>query len=165
LPLRQRQEVQALPRAAGLTAWGDGGPRPALCVQSVVMCPEDSADAPPPTHVVAAVLEDLRGRVLLTRRTAHRDFAGLWEFPGGKVEPGESPSEALKRELHEELGIEIKPTVPLISVPCAVPTKRGDLAPVARKRLILDVHHTTTWTGRPHGREGQATIWVPRDRL
>ena len=55
--------------------------------------------------------------------------------------------------------------MPLISVPCAVPTKRGDLAPVARKRLILDVHHTTTWTGRPHGREGQATIWVPRDRL
>ena len=60
----------------------------------------------PPVHVVAAVLKDARGRILLARRTEGRDLAGLWEFPGGKREPGESPEGALVRELREELGIE-----------------------------------------------------------
>ena len=57
-------------------------------------------------HVVAAVITDARGRILLARRTEGRDLAGLWEFPGGKREPGESPEAALVRELQEELGID-----------------------------------------------------------
>ena len=57
-------------------------------------------------HVVAGVIRDARGRILLARRTEGRDLAGLWEFPGGKVEPAESPEAALVRELREELGVE-----------------------------------------------------------
>ena len=59
-------------------------------------------------HVVAAVITDARGRILLARRTDGRDLAGLWEFPGGKCEPGESPEQALVRELQEELGINVQ---------------------------------------------------------
>src|SRR5579875_4157433 len=57
--------------------------------------------------VVAAALADTQGRVLLQQRAPGRSMAGLWEFPGGKVEPGERPEAALARELHEELGIEV----------------------------------------------------------
>ena len=57
-------------------------------------------------HVVAAVITDARGRILLNRRNGTSDMAGLWEFPGGKREPGETSEQALARELHEELGIE-----------------------------------------------------------
>ena len=111
-------------------------------------------------HVVAAVLTDLRGRILLTRRTENRDFAGLWECPGGKVEPGEAPLAALARELHEELGIDIAlppdgAVAPLIRVPCLGRSKR----------LLLDVHLVERFSGRPRGLEGQAITWVAPDKL
>ncbi|MBW6970104.1 NUDIX domain-containing protein, partial [Salmonella enterica subsp. enterica serovar Weltevreden] len=67
--------------------------------------------------VVAAVIRDTRGRILLARRTEGRDLAELWEFPGGKREPGETAEGALARELREELGIEIEPGAPVIRVP------------------------------------------------
>ena len=60
-----------------------------------------------PVHVVAAVMRDVRGRVLLARRTAGRDLAGAWEFPGGKVEPGETKKQALVRECRGEVGINV----------------------------------------------------------
>src|SRR5688500_9383595 len=75
-------------------------------------------------EVVAGVIRDARGRILLARRTEGRDLAGLWEFPGGKREPEESTEAALVRELHEELGIEVEPGAPLINVPQAYPDKR-----------------------------------------
>ena len=106
-------------------------------------------------HVVAGVIRDPRGRVLLTRRTEGRDLAGLWEFPGGKCEPGETPEQALARELHEELGIEARIGAPLIRVPQRYPDK--DLA--------LDVRHVDAWQGPARGREGQALAWVPADKL
>lgn len=109
----------------------------------------------PLIEVVAAAITDPRGRLLLTRRTAGRDLAGLWEFPGGKVEPGETPEAALVRELHEELGIEVEPGPALIRVPQAYPTKR----------LALDVRRVASWRGTARGREGQALAWVPPDKL
>ena len=106
-------------------------------------------------HVVAGVIRDPMGRVLLTRRTEGRDLAGLWEFPGGKCEPGESPEDALVRELREELGIEARVGEPLIRVPQRYPDKR----------LVLDVRGIASWQGPARGREGQALAWVPEDRL
>ena len=106
-------------------------------------------------EVLAGVITDARGRVLLARRTEGRDLAGLWEFPGGKREPGETPEEALVRELHEELGIEARVGAHLITVPQLYPGKR----------LRLDVRRITHWTGIPRGREGQALAWVPAHKL
>jgi len=115
----------------------------------------DEASGPPPVHVLAAVLTDARGRILLTRRTEGRDLAGLWEFPGGKLEPGETPEEALARELQEELGIQACVGEHLITVPQRYP----------HKRLRLEVRQVRRWTGVPRGREGQALAWVPPDKL
>ncbi|TBR14697.1 MAG: Nudix family hydrolase [Lysobacter sp.] len=109
----------------------------------------------PVVEVVAGVIRDARGRVLLARRTEGRDLAGLWEFPGGKREPGETGEEALARELHEELGIEARVGEALIRVPQQYP----------HKHLVLDVRFIDSWQGRARGREGQALAWVPVDRL
>ena len=106
-------------------------------------------------HVVAGVIRDVRGRVLLARRTEGRDLAGLWEFPGGKCEPGETPEQALARELHEELGIESRIGAPLIRVPQQYPDKT----------LVLDVREVEAWHGPARGREGQALAWVPVEKL
>lgn len=106
-------------------------------------------------HVVAGVIRDARGRILLARRTEGRDLAGLWEFPGGKCEPGETPQAALSRELHEELGIETEVGAQIICVPQAYPDKR----------LILDVREIRAWRGSARGLEGQALAWVPPHKL
>jgi len=109
----------------------------------------------PAIHVVAGVLTDARGRILLARRTAGRDLAGAWEFPGGKVEPGETALQALDRELHEELGIRIDGATPLISVPQAYPGKR----------IVLDVYRVAAFAGQARGVEKQALAWSPPEKL
>ena len=106
-------------------------------------------------HVVAGVITDARDRILLARRTEGRDLAGLWEFPGGKVDPGESPEQALVRELREELGIEARVGEPVIVVPQQYP----------HKRLRLDVRRIAAWSGTVKGLDGQALAWVPPHRL
>ena len=106
-------------------------------------------------HVVAGVLTDAGGRILLARRTDGRDLAGAWEFPGGKVEAGETPFQALDRELHEELGIRIEGLTPLIRVPQAY----------AHKRIVLDVYRVARFSGKPRGLEGQALAWSPAEKL
>ena len=106
-------------------------------------------------HVVAAVITDARGRILLNRRTGHSDMAGLWEFPGGKREPGESSAQALARELQEELGIEAEVGEWVMDVPQVYPDKT----------LTLEVRHVRSWKGTPRGREGQAITWVAPDKL
>jgi 8-oxo-dGTP diphosphatase len=106
-------------------------------------------------EVVAGVIRDARGRILLSRRTEGRDLAGLWEFPGGKREPGETAEAALSRELQEELGIETEVGAALIRVPQAYPDKR----------LVLDVREIRAWRGSARGREGQALVWVPPHKL
>jgi 8-oxo-dGTP diphosphatase len=106
-------------------------------------------------HVVAGVIVDARGRILLARRTEGRDLAGLWEFPGGKVDPGETPEQALVRELREELGIEASVGEAVISVPQQYPDKR----------LCLDVRRVERWSGSVKGLDGQALAWVPPHKL
>jgi 8-oxo-dGTP diphosphatase len=103
-------------------------------------------------HVMAGVLCDTQGRVLLAQRPEGKHLAGLWEFPGGKLEPGEQPQRALMRELREELGIEVAPLegTPLIRVPWRY-GERG---------LLLDAWQFTRWQGTPVSLEGQALQWV-----
>jgi 8-oxo-dGTP diphosphatase len=102
-------------------------------------------------HVMAGIMLDVDGLVLLAQRPAGKHLAGLWEFPGGKREPGESPCDALARELREELGIEIDPqhSAPHIQVPW----RYGERA------LLLDAWLIRRWLGQPQSREGQALQW------
>lgn len=106
-------------------------------------------------HVVAGVITDARGRILLTRRTEGRDLAGRWEFPGGKREPGETSEQALVRELEEELGIRAEVGDWIIDVPQRYPDKR----------LRLEVRRIRSFKGTPRGHEGQAMLWVMPDKL
>ena len=106
-------------------------------------------------HVVAGVLSDAEGRVLLAQRPSGKHSAGLWEFPGGKLEPGETAHAALSRELHEEIGAEIGAIEPLI----AVPWDFGE------KSILLDVYRVLDFAGELHGREGQALAWRHLDEL
>lgn len=105
--------------------------------------------------MAAAVIQDGQGRVLLTRRPAHLHLGGLWEFPGGKLEPGESIAAGLARELQEELGIEVLHHRPLIRARHSYP----------ERRVLLDVQLLLEWRGEPRGREGQALAWVDKEVL
>lgn len=112
--------------------------------------------APDPViHVAAAAIIDAVGRVLIARRPLHTQQGGLWEFPGGKLEPGEGVLTALGRELHEELGIDVLRARPLIRIPYSYPDRR----------IVLDVWRVDAFAGDAHGREGQDIRWVGRDRL
>lgn len=108
-------------------------------------------------RVAAGVLRDARGAILLTRRGDGRAFAGAWEFPGGKIERGETAAIALARELNEELGIAIAADriTPVIAVPC----DHGG------KRILLEVYEVPAWRGTARGREGQALAWTRPERL
>jgi 8-oxo-dGTP diphosphatase len=108
-----------------------------------------------PLHVMAGVLLDPAGRVLLAQRPPGKHLAGLWEFPGGKLEPGESPQVALARELREELGIDPLAVAPLIRVPWQY-GERG---------LVLDAWSITRWHGTPSSLEGQALQWCVPARV
>ena len=99
--------------------------------------------------VAAAVVTQADGQVLLAERPAGKPWAGYWEFPGGKIEPGESPLAALKRELHEELGIELDRATPWLTREYAYP----------EKRVRLHFYRVSAWHGTPHGREGQRLSW------
>ena len=102
--------------------------------------------------VSAVALIDPDGRVLLAQRPAGKSMAGLWEFPGGKVEPGETPENALIRELYEELGID---------------TWESCLAPLTFAshsyedfHLLMPLYACRKWQGTPHSKEGQTLKWV-----
>lgn len=105
--------------------------------------------------MVAAAVFDSQGRVLLARRPLHVHQGGLWEFPGGKLEAGETPEQALRRELQEELGIDVLRARPLIQIRHDYPDKS----------VLLDVWRVEAFSGEPHGREGQPVEWVALDRL
>ncbi|KAJ57292.1 NTP pyrophosphohydrolase [Actibacterium mucosum KCTC 23349] len=107
--------------------------------------------------VSAVALIDTDGRVLLAQRPEGKSMAGLWEFPGGKVEPGETPEAALIRELQEELGIN---------------TWRSCLAPLTfashsyeNFHLLMPLFACRKWEGIPAPREGQTLAWAQKDEL
>ena len=102
--------------------------------------------------VVAAALIDATGRVLLQRRPPGKQMADLWEFPGGKIEPGETPEAALVRELAEELGIETDPAA-------AVPLTFAS-AGLGSRHLLLLLYVIRDWQGEPQALEASALTWV-----
>jgi len=105
----------------------------------------------PLVHVLAGVLVDPAGRVLLAERPVGKAFAGRWEFPGGKLEAGETPHAALVRELREELGIEVLEAEPLLAV-----VHRYPGAPV---RVLIDSWRVLSWRGTPDSLDGQRLRW------
>ena len=118
----------------------------------------DCPGGPPPLGtrplvlVAAVALVDVDGRVLIAQRPEGKSMAGLWEFPGGKIDAGETPEQALVRELQEELGIE---------------TATSCLAPIGfashgyeKFHLLMPVFVCRKWVGMPQSREGQALRWV-----
>ena len=106
-------------------------------------------------HVAVGVILDPQRHILLTSRAQDSHQGGLWEFPGGKVEAGESLRDALSRELAEELDIRIGRTEPLLEV-------RHDYAD---KSVFLDVHVVWDFDGEPRGMEQQPLAWVPAGQL
>ena len=102
--------------------------------------------------VAACALVDADGRILLAQRPEGKQLAGLWEFPGGKVEPGETPEETLIRELDEELGIQTK-------IPCLAPLTFASHT-YDDFHLLMPLYICRRFEGTAHGREGQAIKWV-----
>ena len=102
--------------------------------------------------VVAVALVDADKRVLLSQRPEGKALAGLWEFPGGKLDPGERPEAALIRELKEELGITVKE-------PCLAPLTFASHA-YPEFHLLMPLYICRRWEGTPQGMEGQNLAWV-----
>ena len=107
--------------------------------------------------VAACALIDADGRVLLTERPSGKQLAGLWEFPGGKVEAGERPEDALIRELAEELGITVKEA-------CLAPLAFASHA-YADFHLLMPLYICRRWEGLAVAREGQQLAWVRANKL
>ncbi|MXP25482.1 NUDIX domain-containing protein [Altererythrobacter indicus] len=104
--------------------------------------------------VVAAAIPHADGRILMQQRPLNKHHGGLWEFPGGKVDAGESPEMALTREIEEELGL-------LVDSEAMIPagfarSKSGD----SPRSILLLLYFCPQWSGAPEGREGQKWAWV-----
>ncbi|NJN46410.1 MAG: 8-oxo-dGTP diphosphatase MutT [Candidatus Competibacteraceae bacterium] len=106
-------------------------------------------------HVAVGIVRDTLGRVLITRRADDAHQGGLWEFPGGKLEPGEEPQTALIRELHEELGIEVLAARSLLQVHHEYPDKH----------VLLDVWWVDRYRGQPYSMEDQPFDWLFPEQL
>jgi 8-oxo-dGTP diphosphatase len=119
---------------------------------------EPAADGSRPLLLVAAcALVDNDGRVLLARRPEGKKMAGLWEFPGGKLHPGETPEAGLIRELKEELGIDVASN-------CLAPFAFASHS-YERFHLLMPLFLCRRWKGAPQSREGQTLTWVRPDKL
>ncbi len=109
------------------------------------------------TLVVACALIDADNRVLIAQRPEGKQLAGLWEFPGGKLEPGERPEPALIRELNEELGIEVKEA-------CLAPLTFASHG-YETFHLLMPLYICRRWEGTVASKEGQALAWVRANKL
>jgi len=109
------------------------------------------------TLVVACALVDADNRVLIAKRPSGRHMAGLWEFPGGKIEPGERPEDALIRELAEELGIDVTES-------CLAPLTFASHG-YDDFHLLMPLYVCRQWDGEVEAREGQELAWVRSNRL
>jgi 8-oxo-dGTP diphosphatase len=107
--------------------------------------------------VAACALVDADGRVLLAERPAGKSMAGLWEFPGGKIEAGERPEQTLIRELKEELGIDVRE-------PCLAPLTFASHA-YPDFHLLMPLYVCRRWEGAVTAREGQQLKWVRPNKL
>jgi 8-oxo-dGTP diphosphatase len=116
-----------------------------------------SAGDKPILLVAACALIDTDNRILLAQRPEGKTLAGLWEFPGGKVEKGETPEETLIRELEEELGVVTK-------VPCLAPLTFASHT-YETFHLLMPLYICRRYEGIAHGREGQAVKWVRANAL
>ncbi|MDD3798743.1 MAG: (deoxy)nucleoside triphosphate pyrophosphohydrolase [Novosphingobium sp.] len=109
--------------------------------------------------VVAAVIRDGEGRVLLQQRPPGKAHAGLWEFPGGKVEPHEMACESLVREIEEELGLQLSPE-------SLAPVGFAESAPEGGGRaIVILLYSAGSWQGFPEAREGGAFAWVAPEEI
>jgi 8-oxo-dGTP diphosphatase len=108
-----------------------------------------------PLHVLVGLIGDARGRWLVNQRRPGTDLAGFWEFPGGKRHAHETPLAALRRELDEELGIEVVAAEPWLELVHDYP----------HKSVLLDVWRVLDYRGEVDAREGQVLDWVPAARL
>jgi 8-oxo-dGTP diphosphatase len=106
-------------------------------------------------HVAVGIVRNPQGKILIAKRPAHVHQGDLWEFPGGKVEAGESLQQALQREMHEELGIDVTRSRPLIRIPYQYPDKQ----------VLLDVWLIEAFSGAPHGKENQSIDWLPPSEM
>lgn len=106
-------------------------------------------------HVAVGVIENKSGEILIAKRSDSAHQGGLWEFPGGKVDAGETLQSALSRELKEELAIDVLQSQPLIQIRHDYPDKS----------VLLDVHRVTAFSGEAKGNEGQPILWVNPDAL
>lgn len=105
--------------------------------------------------VVAAIIENEQEEILCALRSPTMTMPNMWEFPGGKVEAGETPEQALIRELREETGIEVENPQPLNNKTFATP----------ERMITLHFFLVEHWRGEPYGREGQASRWLRADEL
>lgn len=123
----------------------------------MVGCQGDSVSGRNIVLVAACALVDEDGRVLLARRPEGRPIAGLWEFPGGKVEKGELPEDALIRELREELGIDV-------AKPCLAPFTFASHS-YESFHLLMPLYICRKWKGEVEAKEGQQLAWVRPSRM
>lgn len=111
--------------------------------------------------VAVAIIVNDKEEVLITRRSAEQDQGNKWEFPGGKIEEDETSEQALKREIREELGIEVLTSTHMTDIE----HEYKAVDPTQSKTVKLEVFEVKYWLGEPRGMEGQPMRWVKRGEL
>ncbi len=117
------------------------------------------AKIPTAMLVVAVAFERADGRILMQQRPPGKAHAGLWEFPGGKVEPGETPRAALVREVNEELAVALDPAA--LKPACFADDTAGE----GRSAIVILLYTARGWSGEPRAMEGGACAWFTRAEI